>query len=118
MNDAKWQVFDLHALKDELSSGPVEYQEFLNVPTLSCGLYQLKRGATDMQTPHDEDEVYYVLQGRARLRIGDREHSVSPGTVMYVQATEAHSFFEIEEDMILLVFFASAPKTEAVLDLG
>jgi hypothetical protein len=28
--------------------------------------------------------------------------------VLYVRATEAHSFFEIEEDMTLLVFFAAS----------
>ena len=34
--------------------------------------------------------------------------SVAPGSILYVRATETHSFFEIEEDMTLLVFFAAA----------
>ena len=103
-----WQVFDVNAIRSQLSGASVQYREFLNVPTLSCGLYHLPVGAKDMQTPHDEDEVYYVLEGRARMKIGDELKEVSPGTILYVKATETHSFFEIEEDMTLLVFFAAA----------
>jgi quercetin dioxygenase-like cupin family protein len=48
-----------------------------------------------------------VLRGRARLSIGDETREVSAGSLLYVRATEDHSFFEIEEDMTLLVFFAT-----------
>ena len=81
------------------------------MPSLSAGLYTLKAGAKDLQGPHDEDEVYYVISGRARLRVGDEEHRVGPGSILYVKATSAHSFFEIEEDVTLLVFFASGGPT-------
>jgi mannose-6-phosphate isomerase-like protein (cupin superfamily) len=60
-----------------------------------------------MQSPHDEDEVYFVLSGKARMRVSGEEQEVREGAVLYVRATEAHSFFEIEEDMTLLVFFAA-----------
>jgi mannose-6-phosphate isomerase-like protein (cupin superfamily) len=61
-----------------------------------------------MQSPHDEDEVYFVLSGKARMRVSGGEQEVSAGTILYVRATEKHSFFEIEEDMTLLVFFAAS----------
>ena len=48
-----------------------------------------------------------MARGKGRLRIDDREVPVGPGSILYVRATAAHSFFEIEEDMTLLVFFAS-----------
>jgi mannose-6-phosphate isomerase-like protein (cupin superfamily) len=108
MSDSGWEVFDLEEIKGRLSGNAVQYKEFLRVPSLSCGLYHLPAGAKDMQTPHDEDEVYYVLSGRARMKVGDEMREVSAGNVLYVRATETHSFFEIEEDMTLLVFFASA----------
>ena len=75
---------------------------------MHCGLYRLERGSTDMQTPHDEDEMYYVLEGRARMMLGDEMKEVSPGSLLYVGSTETYSFFEIEEDMLLLVFFSSS----------
>ena len=74
---------------------------------MSCGIYTLPAGARDLQAPHDEDEVYYVLRGRGRLRVGGEEQTVGPGSVLYVRATSEHSFFEIDEEITLRVFFAS-----------
>lgn len=108
MTNGQWQVIDLEDIKQTFKGDPVEYLEFLRVPALSCGLYALAAGSTDMQSPHDEDEVYVVLTGKARMRLGDEERSVGPGSLLYISATTEHSFFEIEEDMTLLVFFAQA----------
>jgi mannose-6-phosphate isomerase-like protein (cupin superfamily) len=108
MADPGWQVFDLAELKGKLKGEPVEYLEFLNVPALNCGLYSLAAGSKDMQAPHDEDEVYLVLTGRARMQLGDEEREVGPGSLLYISASTDHSFFEIEEDMTLMVFFATA----------
>lgn len=104
---AAWQVFEIDRIKESLAGKAVEYKEFLRVPNLSCGIYHLAAGSQDMQTPHDEDEMYYVLEGRARIQVADEIREVRPGSVLYVQASASHSFFEIEEDMTLLVFFTS-----------
>ena len=109
MSDPNWQVFDLEQVKQAMKGAPVEYREFLKVPALSCGVYHLAAGSKDMQSPHDEDEVYYVLSGKARMRFDEEERSVGPGSLLYVGATTEHSFFEIEEDMTLLVMFAPTP---------
>lgn len=108
MSDSSWQVFDIDEIRRSLNSGQVQYKEFLRVPSLSCGVYQLPKGAKDMQTPHDEDEVYFVMTGKARMQVAEELREVSAGDILYVKATEDHSFFEIEEDMTMLVFFASA----------
>ncbi|MCB1675872.1 MAG: cupin domain-containing protein [Halioglobus sp.] len=110
MTQSTWQVFDLEQIKGKLKGETVEYLEFLNVPALNCGVYFLAAGSTDMQAPHDEDEVYLVLSGRARMRLGDAERAVGPGSLLYVGAATDHSFFEIEEDMTLLVMFATTPR--------
>ena len=100
-----WVVEDLSEVRKRLVGKDVEYLEFLNVPALSCGLYSLAAGSKDMQAPHDEDEVYFVLEGKARMRLGDDERLVTPGSLLYIQAATEHSFFEIEEAMLLLVIF-------------
>ena len=102
-----WRAFDLEREIEEQRRSGRPYREFLRVPALSCGIYTLKAGAKDMQAPHDEDEVYLVINGRGRVRIDGRERPVGRGTILYVGATSEHSFFEIEEDITLLVFFAS-----------
>lgn len=102
-----WQVFDLKEVEDKLQGKSVEYLEFLNVSALSCGIYFLAAGSKDMQSPHDDDEVYVVLSGRARMLLDGQERSVGPGSLLYVGASVEHSFFEIEEDMTLLVMFST-----------
>jgi mannose-6-phosphate isomerase-like protein (cupin superfamily) len=102
-----WRAFELEEeiAKQQGSGRP--YREFLRRPSLSCGIYTLRAGAKDLQGPHDEDEVYLVIRGRGRVRVGGREHEVKRGSLLYVRATSEHSFFEIDEDITLLVFFAS-----------
>ena len=102
-----WQVFASDELVKRQRESDDPYLEFLEVPSLSCGIYSLPVGAEDPQTPHDEDEVYYVMSGRARLRVAGEERLVGPGSILYVAAAAEHSFVEIEEALTLLVFFAA-----------
>lgn len=107
MNDNLWQAFDLAHELDDLDQSGAPYREFLRVPSLSCGVYRLPAGSDDLQAPHDEDEVYFVVSGRGRLRVDGTEQQVGRGSILYVRATAEHSFFEVEEDITLLVFFGS-----------
>jgi mannose-6-phosphate isomerase-like protein (cupin superfamily) len=84
------------------------YFEFLRVPALSAGVYVLPAGGTDRQSPHNEDELYYVVRGRARMKVGAAEQEVSPGSVIFVSAGVEHRFYEIAEEITVLVFFAPA----------
>ena len=113
MSGSDWRIFQIDDLLARKRGMTSPYLEFLRVPTLSSGLYTLKAGAKDLQGPHDEDEVYLVLSGRGRLRVNGSEQAVERGTLLFVRATSEHSFFEIEEDMTLLVFFASGGPSEA-----
>lgn len=106
----EWEVFDIEKMVSAFGDNAVKYREFLRSPAMSCGIYRLPVGSRDMQGAHDDDEVYYVLSGRARMRVGDEDRPVSPGDLLYVRATADHNFFEIEEDMTLLVFFANATR--------
>ena len=109
----EWKAFDLETEIAKQAGSGRPYREFLRVPSLSCGIYSLPAGAKDLQGPHDEDEVYYVIGGRARVRVGEEERSVGPGSILYVEATSEHSFIEIDEDVTLLVFFASGGPSPA-----
>ncbi len=111
--NANWKVFELNEVVERRAAEGAPYLEFLRVPDLSCGIYFLPAGAKDLQSPHDEDEVYYVISGRARLRVEEEDRVVGPGSILYVAATSVHSFIEIEEDITLLVFFASGGPADA-----
>jgi rare lipoprotein A len=107
------QPLDLPKLIAEHRQRTDPWHEFFRVPDLSLGIYRLRAGAQDAQTPHDEDEIYYVLSGRGRIRIGDEDHDVAPGDVVYVAKRVAHQFHDISEDLELLVFFAPAEGSTA-----
>lgn len=96
---------DLIATREQ--SGEL-YHEFLHVPAMSAGVYQLAAGSVDPQEPHTEDELYYVVQGRAEIRVGNEDVSVEAGSLVFVAANVEHRFHTISEDLTVLVFFAPA----------
>lgn len=91
--------------------GDKHYHEFLRVPAMSAGIYVLSAGATDKQTPHKEDEIYYVVRGKAKMRLGREERSIGQGDVIFVEKTLEHQFFDIEKELLLLVIFAPAESS-------
>jgi mannose-6-phosphate isomerase-like protein (cupin superfamily) len=91
--------------------GDKRYHEFLRVPAMSAGIYVLPPGATDNQTPHNEDEIYYVVRGKAKMRLGREEREVREAEVIFVEAGLEHRFFDIVEELVLLVIFAPAESS-------
>ena len=103
--------FDLPTVSAQRAQAGKLYQEFLRVPALSAGVYVLPAGSTDPQTPHKEDEVYYVVRGHAKMRVGSEEQVVKPSSVIFVAAEVDHRFFDISEELEVLVFFAPAESS-------
>ncbi len=105
MSDQAWEVFTTDELAKRVAGSEARLHEFIRTPALQCMVYRLPKGSRDMQAPHLEDEVYFVLEGKARLRLGGQEHRVAPGNILLVRATLEHSFFDIEEDLTLIAVF-------------
>ena len=104
------KAYELKDILQKAAETGERYTEYLRVPALSMGLYRLKAGEEDPQQPHKQDEVYYVLSGRAKFQIEDEVHDVSEGAILYVEAEQAHKFTDIKEDLQILVFFAPAEE--------
>jgi mannose-6-phosphate isomerase-like protein (cupin superfamily) len=102
-------LFALADLRARRRESGQSYLEFLRVPSLRTGLYALPAGGVDPQRPHAEDEIYYVVDGRAVVAVAGEERPVAPGDVVYVAAGVDHRFHSIAEDLTLLVFFSAAP---------
>jgi mannose-6-phosphate isomerase-like protein (cupin superfamily) len=103
-----WQVFQLDELVAQVQPGTLSLKEFLRTPSLSCSIYHVPTGSPDMARAHEEDELYLVLEGRGRLRVGESEHEVRAGTLMYVHAACDHTFFAVESDLTVLAFFGAS----------
>ncbi|HXD82341.1 MAG TPA: cupin domain-containing protein [Candidatus Acidoferrum sp.] len=82
------------------------YVDFLASDKLSVGLAVWPKGKPDRQRPHREDEVYYVISGRAKIGVAGEDRDVKPGSVVFVATGVEHRFHDIEEDLRVLVFWA------------
>lgn len=82
------------------------YREILRVPAMSAGLYVLPVRGLDLQRPHHEDEIYYVVRGRARFEAEGEDREVSAGSIIFVAAETEHRFHDITEELAVLVMFA------------
>jgi mannose-6-phosphate isomerase-like protein (cupin superfamily) len=107
--DSRQYLFTRDSL---LLKGTDLYSEFLNTPTLSAGIYTLSAGASDPQKPHTEDELYYVIAGKASVQVGENKSPIREGDVVFVPAFMEHRFYEIKEELQLLVFFSKAEIRE------
>ena len=100
------KAFRLDELDMERAANDGAYLQFLRGRNMSVGLYALDAGAQDPQKPHDQDEVYLVVSGRASLTVGMDTAEVARGSVVYVPAGVPHRFHHISEDLRVLVVFS------------
>src|SRR5512139_2510679 len=107
------EAFEIGRLIELQEQAGKAYLEFLRIPSLSMGVYRLPAGGVDPQSPHTEDEVYYAVNGKAQIRVGEEDRSVGPGSIVFVAAQVPHRFHTIEEDLTILVFFAPAEYSQA-----
>lgn len=107
MDEKNWLILQLPEIMATIEPGATRLHEILRTPSMSCSIYHLPAGSREMQSAHEEDELYLVLEGRARLRVEDEEHVVEKGSIMYVRTACDHAFFDIEEDLTVLAFFGT-----------
>ena len=86
--------------------GDATYREVLRVPALSLGLFAATPGHDDVQSPHEVDEVYVVVAGRAVLEVDGVRTPVGTGSVAYVPSHVPHRFVDVTEDLRVVVVFA------------
>jgi quercetin dioxygenase-like cupin family protein len=99
-------VFPLSEIQSRRKRDGGLYFEFLRIPAMSVGYYALDAGGIDPQTPHAEDEVYFVIRGRGAITIAGREYPVEPGQTIFVAKGVDHRFHSVTDPLELLVVFA------------
>jgi mannose-6-phosphate isomerase-like protein (cupin superfamily) len=77
-----------------------------------CDLYCLRPGQSQRVHTHDEnDKVYHVVRGEARVTVGSEERVIRAGEVALASAREPHGIAnESEEDLVCVVFMAPHPE--------
>ena len=67
-------------------------------------MYVLVAPEPDRQQPHEDDEVYVVLEGSGTLEIEGRPVELREGTGVFVPAGAEHRFVGYEELIVLVIF--------------
>lgn len=100
------EAFEYSDILAGQQAGEEAYVQFINRGSMSLGLYVLPAGSEDTQTPHLEDEIYYVVSGRGEITVDGERRPVQPGSIVFVAKHVDHLFVDITEDLAILVFFA------------
>jgi mannose-6-phosphate isomerase-like protein (cupin superfamily) len=96
-------------LAEQLGEEDESYLEVLSEESMSVELARYPNSAP--KTPHKEDELYVVLSGSGKVHVGGERHAVDQGDVVYVEQGVEHEFFDIDEEITVLIVFASAEES-------
>jgi mannose-6-phosphate isomerase-like protein (cupin superfamily) len=94
--------------KDRLTASGGGYEVVHESPGLELGVYVLVAPEPDRQQPHDDDEVYVVLEGRGTLEVEGELFELHEGHGAFVRSGAEHRFVGYEQ-LAVLVIFERAP---------
>jgi mannose-6-phosphate isomerase-like protein (cupin superfamily) len=97
--------YDLEVYLQKIKTGSSYFHTFINKDSLAAGILVLKPGEEDTQTPHDSDEVYYVISGNGYLKIRDKDYKVSKDKLFFVAKDVKHFFHGNTKELKVLYFF-------------
>jgi mannose-6-phosphate isomerase-like protein (cupin superfamily) len=102
--------FDIEDVKQRLAAGTGGYEIVHESAGLEIGVYVLVAPEPDRQQPHEDDEVYVVLEGEGTLEIEGAPVELREGHAIFVPAGAEHRFVGYEH-LALLVVFERRPRT-------
>ncbi|HWM13224.1 MAG TPA: cupin domain-containing protein [Gaiellaceae bacterium] len=97
-------LFDVEATNRRLQADGGGYEVVHSSPGLEVGVYALVAPEPDRQQPHEDDEVYVVLEGRGTLEVEGREEDMEEGQAIFVAAGAEHRFTGYESLSLLVIF--------------
>ena len=103
------RAFDVEAVKQRLGEAG-GYEIVHSSPGLEIGVYVLCAPEPDRQQPHDDDEIYIVLEGSGVLDVGGEKVELREGHALFVPAGAEHRFSGYEHLSLLVIFERTAER--------
>jgi mannose-6-phosphate isomerase-like protein (cupin superfamily) len=97
-------LFDVVGVQQRLAAGTGGYEIVHRSPGLEIGVYVLVAPEPDRQSPHEDDEIYVVLEGRGVLTVENEQIPVEQGRAVFVPAGAEHRFTGYEGLSLLVIF--------------
>jgi mannose-6-phosphate isomerase-like protein (cupin superfamily) len=101
---ASEQAVDVEAVRSRLQAAGGGYEVVHSSPGLELGVYVLVAPEPDRQHPHDDDEVYVVLDGSGALEVEGRTVPLERGQSIFVEAGAEHRFAGYVGLSLLVIF--------------
>jgi mannose-6-phosphate isomerase-like protein (cupin superfamily) len=98
------QGFEVRAVQQRLAADNGGYEIVHRSPGLEVGVYVLVAPEPDRQQPHEDDEIYVVLEGNGSLEVDGESLPVAEGTALFVEAGADHRFTSYESLSVLVIF--------------
>jgi len=100
--------FDTGSAVERLRAAGGGYEIVHTSPGLELGVYVLVAPEPDRQQPHEDDEVYVVLEGSGTLEVEGEWVDLREGQAVFVPAGADHRFVGYEHLAVLVVFERAA----------
>jgi mannose-6-phosphate isomerase-like protein (cupin superfamily) len=97
------QPFDIAGARERLAAGTGGYEVVHRSAGLEIGVYVLVAPEPDKQQPHDDDEVYVVLEGHGTLEVEEERVELREGHAVFVPAGAEHRFVGYEQLSVLVI---------------
>jgi mannose-6-phosphate isomerase-like protein (cupin superfamily) len=97
-------AFGIKEVKERLAAAGGGYEVVHESPGIELGVYVLVAPEPDRQQPHEDDEVYVVLEGSGVLDVGGGSVPVQEGDAVFVEAGADHRFTAYEHLSVLVIF--------------
>jgi mannose-6-phosphate isomerase-like protein (cupin superfamily) len=96
--------FEVTTVKERLRAAGGGYEIVHESTGLEVGVYVLVAPEPDRQQPHEDDELYVVLEGTGVLDVEGEQVAVREGTAVFVEAGAEHRFSAYEHLAVLVIF--------------
>jgi mannose-6-phosphate isomerase-like protein (cupin superfamily) len=95
---------DVEGVKERLARASGGYEIVHRSTGLEIGVYVLVAPEPDRQQPHEDDEVYVVLEGSGVLEVEDERVELREGHATFVPAGAEHRFVGYKHLSVLVIF--------------
>lgn len=97
-------AFGVAAVVERLRAAGGGYEIVHESPGVELGVYVLVAPEADRQQPHDDDEIYLVLDGSGVLDVEGTSVPMKVGDAVFVEAGADHRFSAYEQLAVLVLF--------------
>ncbi len=103
-------VYDTKEVLKKLKASGNWFYGFMSKGSMDAGVLRLRPREKDVQGPHANDELYYVISGHGFIRIEKEDLPIKPGSIIFVPAGKRHNFHGNNDELQVLYVFAGKDK--------